>query len=70
MTANNTDESARQLYPTIEPFNAGHLRVSDIHEIYFEECGNPDADLNDDGIINQLDLGILLAEFNVCGTPG
>ena len=43
MTANNTDESVRQLYPAIEPFNAGHLRVSDIHEIYFEECGNPDG---------------------------
>ena len=31
----------RQLYPPIEPFRHGYLRVSDIHEIYFEECGNP-----------------------------
>ncbi|HEV7716282.1 MAG TPA: prolyl aminopeptidase, partial [Steroidobacteraceae bacterium] len=22
-------------------YNSGHLRVSDVHEIYFEECGNP-----------------------------
>ena len=31
----------RELYPAIEPFRQGHLRVSDIHEIYYEECGNP-----------------------------
>ncbi len=43
MTANNTDDAARQLYPAIDPFNTGHLRVSDTHEIYFEECGNPDG---------------------------
>lgn len=33
----------RTLYPEIEPYNTGMLRVSDIHEIYFEECGNPDG---------------------------
>ncbi|NNM61352.1 MAG: prolyl aminopeptidase [Steroidobacteraceae bacterium] len=31
----------RTLYPAIEPYRRGHLRVSDIHEIYFEESGNP-----------------------------
>jgi proline iminopeptidase len=31
----------RTLYPAISPYNSGHLRVSDVHEIYFEECGNP-----------------------------
>jgi len=31
----------RTLYPTIEPYHAGMLRVSAEHEIYFEECGNP-----------------------------
>lgn len=29
------------LYPEIEPFNQEFLKVSDIHIIYFEECGNP-----------------------------
>jgi proline iminopeptidase len=28
------------LYPEIEPFNTGRLRVSDIHELYFEQAGN------------------------------
>lgn len=28
-------------YPPIEPFNTGRLRVSDLHELYFEEVGNP-----------------------------
>jgi len=29
------------LYPPIEPYNTGRLRVSPVHEIYFEESGNP-----------------------------
>lgn len=29
-----------QLYPEIEPYNQEFLKVSDIHTIYFEECGN------------------------------
>jgi proline iminopeptidase len=29
------------LYPEIEPYVTGRLRVSDVHELYFEECGNP-----------------------------
>ncbi len=29
------------LYPPVEPFRTGRLRVSDIHEIYYEESGNP-----------------------------
>jgi proline iminopeptidase len=35
--------SARErlgLYPPIEPFRTGTLRVSREHEVYFEECGN------------------------------
>ena len=31
----------RELYPAIKPYNSGFLRVSDVHQIYFEECGNP-----------------------------
>ena len=31
----------RGLYPAIESYRSGFLRVSNIHEIYFEECGNP-----------------------------
>jgi proline iminopeptidase len=29
------------LYPPIEPYNTGRLKVSSLHEIYFEENGNP-----------------------------
>lgn len=35
--------SRLSLYPEITPYNTGRLKVSDIHEIYFEECGNPDG---------------------------
>jgi proline iminopeptidase len=30
-----------QLWPEIEPFKTDYLKVSDIHEIYYELCGNP-----------------------------
>ncbi len=31
----------RVFYPEIQPYRRGRLRVSHLHEIYFEECGNP-----------------------------
>ncbi|HYM20802.1 MAG TPA: prolyl aminopeptidase [Candidatus Kapabacteria bacterium] len=31
------------MYPEIEPFNSGHLKVSDIHTLYYEEVGNPNG---------------------------
>ncbi|MBI4370507.1 MAG: prolyl aminopeptidase [Elusimicrobia bacterium] len=31
----------RELYPPIKPFRSGRLKVSERHEIYFEESGNP-----------------------------
>jgi len=31
----------RELYPIVEPFNSGFLQVSSIHNIYYEEVGNP-----------------------------
>lgn len=31
----------RTLYPEIEPYLTGRLKVSDLHEIHFEEAGNP-----------------------------
>lgn len=33
--------TAHWLYPEIEPYNEFRLRVSDLHEIHVEECGNP-----------------------------
>ena len=33
----------RTFYPEIEPYNQGMLNVSDVHAIYYEECGNPDG---------------------------
>ena len=32
-----------QLYPEIEPFRTGMLKVSDIHQLYYELNGNPDG---------------------------
>ena len=36
-----TGSGLRGLYPAIEPYKSGYLKVSDVHEIYYEECGNP-----------------------------
>ncbi len=39
MSANVTPR--RGLYPPIEPVRQGHLAVGQGHEVYWEECGNP-----------------------------
>lgn len=33
----------RQLYPSLHPYKHFTLQVDDIHELYIEECGNPDG---------------------------
>jgi len=33
--------SQRTLYPAVEPFDTGYLSVSGLHDIYYEQCGNP-----------------------------
>lgn len=33
----------RTLYPEIEPFDSGTLKVSDLHTIYWERVGNPEG---------------------------
>ena len=38
--------SARErlgLHPPIEPYRQGRLKVGGGHEIFYEECGNPDG---------------------------
>jgi proline iminopeptidase len=32
---------AGALYPPLRPFHTGRLRVSALHELYYEQCGNP-----------------------------
>jgi proline iminopeptidase len=38
-----TTTARRVFYPEIEPYQTGMLRVSDLHEIYFEQSGNPEG---------------------------
>jgi proline iminopeptidase len=33
----------RTLYPPVEPYDTGTLRVSPVHNIYYEQCGNPEG---------------------------
>ncbi|MEO1055938.1 MAG: prolyl aminopeptidase [Actinomycetota bacterium] len=36
-------DERRTLYPEIEPNRSGMLTVSDVHDVYWEESGNPDG---------------------------
>ncbi|MGH8262372.1 MAG: hypothetical protein ACRET4_02755, partial [Steroidobacteraceae bacterium] len=31
----------RTLYPALQPYRRGRLKVSDLHDLYYEECGDP-----------------------------
>ncbi len=33
----------RELYPPIEPYDRGMLPVSPVHNLYYEQCGNPEG---------------------------
>ncbi|MGM0560018.1 MAG: prolyl aminopeptidase [Pseudomonadota bacterium] len=35
--------SELDFFPPIEPYDSGYLKVSDLHEIYWEQSGNPDG---------------------------
>jgi proline iminopeptidase len=39
----DTPAARRTFYPPIEPYRTGRLRVSELHEVYFEESGNPNG---------------------------
>jgi proline iminopeptidase len=41
MNSKRKTGARRTAYPPIEPYRSGWLRVSAVHEIYWEECGNP-----------------------------
>jgi len=41
MAFTSTDTPRRDLYPEIEPFASGWMATGTEHEIYYEECGNP-----------------------------
>jgi len=36
-----TETPRRELYPELEPFASGWMQTDSVHEVYFEECGNP-----------------------------
>ncbi len=40
---NDSTSDEISLWPEIEPFQSGYLKVSDIHEVYYELCGNPEG---------------------------
>ena len=35
------NDKMRQLYPSIEPYNEGKLKVSELHTMHYEQSGNP-----------------------------
>ncbi len=43
MTPNSFKSLETILYPKIEPYRQNIINVGDTHQVYFEECGNPDG---------------------------
>jgi proline iminopeptidase len=39
--APSSKEKRLTFYPELVPYRTGRLKVSDLHELYFEECGSP-----------------------------
>ena len=39
----SANDARRTLYPEIEPFDSGMLQVSPLHNVYYEQCGNPNG---------------------------
>jgi len=36
-------ETLKTLYPAVEPYDSGHIRVSPVHQLYYEQCGVPNG---------------------------
>ena len=36
-------ETRRTLYDAVEPYDSGYIRVSPVHELYYEQCGTPNG---------------------------
>jgi len=36
-------ETPKALYGEIEPYDSGYIRVSPVHELYYEQCGTPNG---------------------------
>lgn len=36
-------EKLRTLYDEVEPYDSGYIRVSPVHELYYEQCGTPNG---------------------------
>ncbi|XP_052806828.1 probable proline iminopeptidase [Mya arenaria] len=43
MSASVQISTPRAMYPDIEPYETGMLKVSDLHTVYYEQSGNPDG---------------------------
>jgi len=41
MAEHTTPEKLHELYPALEPYETGFLKVDEIHELYYEQCGKP-----------------------------
>lgn len=42
-TERKNSDNDISLWPEFEPFDSGHLKVTDLHEIYYELSGNPEG---------------------------
>lgn len=53
---NEFSELNRNLYPQIEPYSTGFLKVSDLHTIYWEQSGNPSGHVSSNCLQQSLEF--------------
>jgi proline iminopeptidase len=41
--ASKGEVELRSLYPPLDPYDSGFLKVSEIHDVFYEQCGNPEG---------------------------
>lgn len=63
-------ELNRNLYPNIEPYSSGFLKVSDIHTIYWEQSGNPNGHVSSKLsmfrlLLSLLTISLYIGYFNI-----
>jgi proline iminopeptidase len=56
LEGNEVCEVNTNLYPLIEPYSSGFLKVSDIHTLYWEQSGNPNGHVSDSFLIWHFDV--------------
>lgn len=60
-----SEKLVRNLYPQIEPYSTGFLKVSDLHTIYWEQSGNPSGHVSSNWLASNNGLNMYFFIFSI-----